>query len=815
MRTTIIVKIGIFILLSLSYIQAKAQYMPVIFDKTYGNERQVQDYCTMENDEVAMISLNNNIWSIIWLDRNGDVVYSLPLSGFSKICYMNVLENNSILITGSSVLDKKSGQSKGCAAIVNRKGEILNVIYGGTPGSIFLKGASLKNGSFVFAGNEHSGNGLQGFVLKTDNTGKELYKYSRPGSAYCDQFEVMGEMTEYIIAAFSGGNGQSGESSFVVRLDPKGKPFYITPIPAKNFSVIGLSANINDGSAIIAGNSEKEAGIIYKIRPEGDIVFEKTFADKSSDMIFLKDFRVSRTGNILVGGSGMVNAHYALMRNDGTFLFKGVTPGTVRGLEMNKVTGESVVTIYEPSSKRGTFVRIHPDGQAEFERSLAGDYDKLHVANNGEVTMLSTEEGRVCLYSSTGTKQFDRYISGNQPAKYRDACSVTSGEILFFGEGSRLVKLGHGLYVSDIKISKPVKGIATAVFTVTLTGYSTNKEGNPVPVTVGYATCEQSATVKNNFSPIQGRLSFTPSRGMVGSYLITQEIEIPIKANNLIEGEKSFGLVLSNPENSYLVKAVGVCRIEDQEAFVRLSGTDSGVEGGRDLIYKLALCKADGTPLVNSTGANIVVDGVYGEGTADALDFDMGVYPRAIFKSGDKATTFAAKTLEDTRYELPKTVVVNFNKIYSMSGSHVRFDSDKLSCSGSIIDQPACISVASLGDHRVNHGVISGFFKISLIRATDGVLLTNATGSNVVVKCVADEKSSAKEGIDYVFTNLHDLTIAGDGNHSSVNVNGVVLYNSSTEEKTVRLKIDSVSNPSGSMAVGISENNSASFKILK
>ena len=80
---------------------------------------------------------------------------------------------------------------------------------------------------------------------------------------------------------------------------------------------------------------------------------------------------------------------------------------------------------------------------------------------------------------------------------------------------------------------------------------------------------------------------------------------------------------------------------------------------------------------------------------------------------------------------------------------------------------------------------------------------------------MADEKSSAKEGIDYVFTNLHDLTIAGDGNHSSVNVNGVVLYNSSTEEKTVRLKIDSVSNPSGAMAVGISENNSASFKILK
>ena len=815
MRTTIIVKVGIFILLSLSWIQARAQYMPVIFDRTYGNELQVQKTCTMENDEVAMVSLNNNIWSVIWLDRNGDVVYSMPLSGFSKICYMTVLENNNILMTGASTPDNKSGQSKGCAAIVNRKGEIVKSIYGGSEGSLFLKGASLKNGSFVFAGSEKAEKGHQGFVLKTNNTGKEVYRYSQLGSAYCDQFEVMGEMTEYIIAAFSGAKGYGEESSYVVRLDPKGKPFYLTPLPAKNFSVIGLSANINDGSAILAGNSEKEGGIIYKIRPEGDIVFDKTLAQSSSEIVSLKDFRVSRAGNILVGGTGTVNAHYALMRNDGTFLFNGTTPGAVRGIEMNKTTGEGVITIFEPSSKKGTFVRIHPDGRAEFERSLAGNYDKLRIANNGEVTMLSTEEGRVCLYSPNGTKQFDRYISGNQPAKYKDACSVASGEILFFGEGSRLVKLGHGLYVSDIKISKPVKGTSTAIFTVTLTGYSTNKEGNPIPVTVGYATREQSATVKNNFFPVQGRLSFTPSRGMVGNYLITQEIEVPIMANDLIEGEKSFELVLSDPQSSYLVKAAGVGRIEDQEAFVRLSGTDSGVEGGKDLVYKLALCKADGTPLINSTGANIIVDGVYGEGTADALDFDMGVYPRVIFKAGEKAATFATKPLEDTRYELPKTVIVNFNKIFSMSGSHVRFDSDKLSCSGSIIDQPACVTIASLGDHIVNNGVISGFFKISLVRAKDGVLLTNATGSNIVIKCATDDKASAKEGVDYVFTNLHDLTIAGDGNHSSVNVNGVVLYNGSTEEKNVRLKINSVSNPSGAMSVGISENNSAYFKILK
>ena len=86
--------------------------------------------------------------------------------------------------------------------------------------------------------------------------------------------------------------------------------------------------------------------------------------------------------------------------------------------------------------------------------------------------------------------------------------------------------------MSDVKITKPVNGIATAVFTVTLTGYATTKEGAPIPVGVEYATKEVSATNTNNFVPVKGKLAFTPSRGATDRYLIKQDIEVPIKAKH-------------------------------------------------------------------------------------------------------------------------------------------------------------------------------------------------------------------------------------------------------------------------------------------
>ena len=781
MKKTRIHRVWILFLLGImACLQVRAQYMPVVFDKKYGDKNQIQLVCPLAGDEVAMVGKEGQKYNLTWIGREGEVLFSLPLAGFTAVNELTELEDNRILLVGQSAVMNTKGRKdnvtlSGRAVILDRSGHIVTNIYAGGQGSELMKGALLRSGSLILSGMEpKGGNSRQGFS-----------------------------------------GDKEKEQTTVVRLDDKGKPYYVTVIPAKRFIVTGMNANINDGSVIVTGNSSTDGGIIYKIRPEGDIVFAKTLIPANQGSVMLNQLQVARNGNILVGGSGS-KGYYALLRNDGTALYSGTSNGGVRGVGMNRTTGESVVTTYDVNARRGTFVRILPTGKAEFDRTIDGNFDKVKVTNNGEVLLLSSDEGRVCMYSATGEKEFDRYVTDNKPTVYRQALTASSGELLFLGSGSRLVKLGHGLYVSDVKITKPVNGTATAVFTVTLTGYATTKEGAPVPVSVGYATREASATTANNFTPVKGKLSFTPSRGTADRYLVKQDIEVPVKANDLIEGVKDFELLLSDVQQSYLVKPVGKAVIEDQQAVVKLVRTERGEEGSKDILYELGLFKTDGTPLTNATGANIIVDGIYGEGTADALDFDMGLTPRVIFANGSQKSSFNVRTLEDTRYELPKTVVVNFNKVHSLSGSNVAFDGELLSCSGIVVDQPARLAIASLGDHRVNNNVVSGFFTVSLLRASDGALLTNATGSDIIVNCVTLPDATAKEGKDFVFTNLHDLRISGDGNHSSANVNGVVLFSTDTLEKQVKLKIKSVNQPTGAQPISVSDaERTAEFTIRK
>lgn len=813
-------RVWILLLLSVfTCLQVKAQYMPVVFDKVYGDKNQVQLVCPLPGDEVAIVGKEGQKYNLTWIEREGNVVFSLSLMGFTVVNEIVELDNNRVLVVGQSTMQHVKGKKGkitlcGRVVVIERNGRIVTDIYAGDQGSNFLKGMLLRSGAFVVSGSEPKGvDGRQGILLKLDPTGSVVYQYKNAGGGYCDQFAVMGNSIEYICAAFSAGKDK--EQALVVRLDDKGKPYYMTTIPAKQFVVTGLNANINDGSLLVIGNSPVDGGIIYKIRPEGDIVFAKNMIPVNQGIAMLDHLQVARNGNILVGGSGS-QGYYALLRNDGTALYSGTSKGNVRGIGMNPVTGESVVTTYDVNGRRGTFIRIHPTGKVEFERSLDGNFDKMKVTNSGEILLLSSSEGRVCMYSSTGEKEFDRYVTDNKPTAYRQAYTVSSGELLFLGTGSRLVKLGHGLYVSDVKITKPVNGVATAIFTVTLTGYATTKEGAPIPVSVGYATQEKTANIMNNFTPVKGKLSFTPSRGTTDRYLVKQDIEVSVKANNLIEGMKEFELVLSDAQQSYLVKPVGKAVIEDQQAVVKMVRTEQGEEGTKDILYELGLFKPDGTPLTNSTGANIIVDGIYGEGTADALDFDMGLTPRVMFANGSQKSSFSVKTLEDTRYELPKTVVINFNKIHCLSGSNVAFEGELLSCSGVLVDQPARLMIASLGDHRLNNNVVSGFFTVSLVRASDGALLMNATGSDVIVNCTTIPDASAKEGKDFVFTNMHDLRINGDGNHSSANVYGVVLYSMDAAEKQVKLKIKSVVQPTGAQPISVSDAESAAeFTIRK
>ncbi|MEG0455291.1 MAG: hypothetical protein RR559_08115, partial [Bacteroides sp.] len=252
-----------------------------------------------------MIGKEGQKYNLTWADRVGEVVFSLPLIGFTTVNQVKELDDNKLLLVGQSVVNNAKGRKgitlSGRAVIIDRGGRMVLNLYIGSQGSDLLNGALLRSGSLMLSGTEPMGtNGRQGVILKVDKAGKVLYEYKHAESGYCDLFDVLGNSTEYVCAAFSA--GKEKEKAAIVRLDDKGKPFYITTLPSGQFKVTGMQANINDGSVIVIGNATANGGIVYKLRPEGDIVFAKTLIPTTQEGVAnLNHLMVGRNGNILVG----------------------------------------------------------------------------------------------------------------------------------------------------------------------------------------------------------------------------------------------------------------------------------------------------------------------------------------------------------------------------------------------------------------------------------------------------------------------------------------------------------------------------------
>ncbi|MBB4035327.1 hypothetical protein GGR21_001216 [Dysgonomonas hofstadii] len=797
-------------------VKIQAQYMPVVYDRTYGEGITYQFTCPVTNGEVALIGNNGGVTTTTWIGRDGKAVSSRTLSkGFESVNNTYHTGDRKLLILGQSkdwLSKKKDKGVYGRFIITDETGEILKDAIVGEAGSELFCGQQLKDGSFVLGGYEPRPGGIRaGMLVKVDASGKVVYKYVSDEGGPCIGFDVLGSSREYIHAAFT---AEDGTVSAVVRLDSNGKPVFVTKLPEPEFQMCKM-ITAEDDHIFLIGNSSMAGGRVVKLRPEGDIIFSKEIVPASGETS-LQYLSLAKNGNVLVGGNATDKSYYSLLRNDGTDLQKYILKGAVSGMEMDPVSGEAVIVGFDSERGRGTIIGLSKDGRQIYQKATDGNFDQVHMNANG-IFLTSRSSGRVCMLSSAGELLFDRYAIEDDKKAFEEILFTTNGDILFKDMKNRLVKLGHGLYVSDVKINKPVNGYTTAIFTVTLTGYPTTDQGAPIPVRVEYLTQDGTANKVDNYTPVKGSLSFVPSNDGTARYMVKQDVEVPVKANNLMEGRKMFELHLANVEQSYLVKATGVGDIEDQEVLVKLMGTRDGLEGTQDVEYELGIFKTNGESLINATGSDIIVEGIYGKGTADNLDFDMGVSPRVIIGRGAASGKFNVRTLVDTRYELPKSVVVDFRKIYAINDANINFESSILSCTGTIVDQPAHIAISSLGDHGRMNNIVSGFFKVSLIRASDGALLTNATGGDISISCSVDAQTTAEEGKDFVFTNRHDLRIWGDGNRSAINLNGIILHNvQNTGIKKLVVGIDSVSKPDNAPDILISPTEaSAGFSIVE
>lgn len=813
MKTKKIV-LGFLLLLALGMVnRANAQFMPTVYDHVYGKDTRFSRInADFQNGDVVAAGENEGHLMVAWFDRSGECKLARNFQPGELVEILNLvpLQDGTLLLTGTHAASGRDVSAGGRAMVLSRQGLVKHDITIGQEGTRVTGGQQLPGGGLVLCGDMPvAEKGRSAFVCVVSRDDRVVYTYVATAGETCAGVELMNGNSASLCAVFSAGEK---EGASVVRLDESGKPYFITQLPDPTFRIEKMQTT-NDGYIYLVGEGEKTGGAVIKVREEGAIVYQKQIIPVTTKTR-LNQLIACPTGEILIGGNDLNNAYYALLRPDGTELTSRVTGGVIAGMTSSAATGDCIVSLYDPLKSEGEVVKLSRQGRLLFEKKTACDYNELRINTGGDLLMGSVSTGRLSMLSALGELLFDRLVIENTPTRFLAASLPANGEAVFLGDGGRVVKLAHGVYLSDIQIMKPIAGTTTAVFTVTLSGFSYSEEGAPLPVTVNYSTQPLTASEKVNFETVSGTLSFIPATDGSNRYLSKFSVEVPVNANDLLEGDRVFSLNLSSVKNSYLIRSTAKATIVDQPALVQLIGTKPGLEGKEDIIYELGIFKTNGKALTNSTRANVVIDGIYGKSTADALDFDMGRIPRLTIEPGKHSGTFNVVTREDTRYETVKNVVIDFNKIYAMSDVDLSFGATQLSCSGLLYDQPAMVAIEALGDYGRKNNVVSGFFKISLLRARDGALQTNNSGSDIVLTTVVDTMSTAVQGKDFVFTNMHDLRLFGDGNSSAVNLNGVVLYAPETQSRRVAVVLEGAKAVEGAGKISVcKERSQAQFMI--
>ncbi len=83
-----------------------------------------------------------------------------------------------------------------------------------------------------------------------------------------------------------------------------------------------------------------------------------------------------------------------------------------------------------------------------------------------------------------------------------------------------------------------------------------------------------------------------------------------------------------------------------------------------------------------------------------------------------------------------------------------------------------------------------------------------------MLKVASESASPAVQGKDYIYTNIHDLKLLGDGNTSAVNLNGVVLYVPAAPKRTVAVELKDVKGVESAGKISVyKEKSKAAFTI--
>lgn len=145
------------------------------------------------------------------------------------------------------------------------------------------------------------------------------------------------------------------------------------------------------------------------------------------------------------------------------------------------------------------------------------------------------------------------------------------------------------LSLSDVTLAEDNNGITNAIFTVRLSGASAQ------PVTVEYATGDDTAIAGSDYTTTSGTLTFAPGE-------LTKTITVQVNGDAIVEGDERFILRLKNVINGAIIDGEGIGIIVNDDLPPQPNQPTSGSDR-----------------LTGSTG-NDTIDGLAGDDTILGLD---------------------------------------------------------------------------------------------------------------------------------------------------------------------------------------------------
>ncbi len=324
------------------------------------------------------------------------------------------------------------------------------------------------------------------------------------------------------------------------------------------------------------------------------------------------------------------------------------------------------------------------------------------------------------------------------------------------------------LSIDDVTLTEGDAGTKNFVFTVTLS----NAQGSCAPVTVNYATADNSATIANaDYASTSGTLTFNTPHA---SNTLTQTITVQVNGDLTPEANETFFVNLSTPTGAGIVDGQGQGTITNDDVAKTLSINDVAVTEGDagtvNAVFTVSLNVPATAPIsVQYQTANNSATAP-GDFTALALNtLNFGV--------GDQTKQITVVVNGDTTVEGNETFFVNLS---NPSGATI---SDSQGQGTINDDDTATLSINDVAVTEGNAGTVNAVFTVSLSKPSSSTVTVQYQTAN----------NSATAPSDFTALSLATLTFNPGDQTKQV----TVVVNGDTTVEGNETFFVNLSNPSG------------------